>query len=218
MEQTATTATPDHGGKLLREGSAPKRRAILAAARELFITEGFERSSVDAVAARAGVSKRTVYDYFGDKRTLLIAVVEDTSSTLMNSMRSAMAEYLTNVTDLEPALVGFTHRVTASTLGSSDYGALMRLMSGDSANLPEIKDHWMSDLPEEELAVRFAEFARLGLLDAPDPRLAADHFVALAFLVQLNPSGHPGTNREDVLAKSITDGVRAFLRAYGPRG
>ena len=58
--------------KALREGSTQKRSAILTAARDLFLADGFDRSSVDAVAARAGVSKRTVYDYFGDKEALLL--------------------------------------------------------------------------------------------------------------------------------------------------
>ena len=52
--------------KVLRAGSAPKRAAIMTAAWDLFVADGFERTSVDAVAARAAVSKRTGYDSFGD--------------------------------------------------------------------------------------------------------------------------------------------------------
>jgi len=47
-----------------------KRAAILEAAQELFTGQGFEHTSMDAVAARAGVSKLTVYSHFGDKASL----------------------------------------------------------------------------------------------------------------------------------------------------
>lgn len=48
--------------------------AILQAARELFVSDAVERTTLDAVALRAKVSKRTVYDYYGDKRNLVLAV------------------------------------------------------------------------------------------------------------------------------------------------
>ncbi|WP_081745997.1 TetR/AcrR family transcriptional regulator [Paenibacillus sp. FSL H7-689] len=52
--------------KKIRKGSSDKRAKIIAAARDLFLSDGFDRSSADAVATKAGVSKRTVYDYYGD--------------------------------------------------------------------------------------------------------------------------------------------------------
>src|SRR5512140_1425190 len=58
-----------------------KRRQILAGAREVFRELGFERASVDVIAARAGVSKATVYNHFADKQALFVAaVVEETEA------------------------------------------------------------------------------------------------------------------------------------------
>src|SRR5512140_1073421 len=55
-----------------------KRRQILIGAREVFSEQGYERASVDHIAARAGVSKATVYNHFHDKKALFVAaVVED---------------------------------------------------------------------------------------------------------------------------------------------
>src|ERR1700710_2959569 len=93
--------------KTLREGSAEQRAAILSAARELLRADGFERTSVDAIAARAGVSKRTVYDYYGDKRTLLLAVVEQAVQALRAAVSTAIDENLRDVHDVEEALTGF---------------------------------------------------------------------------------------------------------------
>ena len=50
-----------------RQRSESKQTAILDAAERLFVADGYELTSVDAIAAAAGVSKRTVYDHFGDK-------------------------------------------------------------------------------------------------------------------------------------------------------
>ena len=47
-----------------------KRAAILDAAQRLFILHGYERVSMDQIAAEAGVSKLTVYSHFGDKDSL----------------------------------------------------------------------------------------------------------------------------------------------------
>lgn len=52
-----------------------KRAAILAAAKRMFVSHGFERVSMDQIAAEAGVSKLTVYSHFGDKESLFAEAV-----------------------------------------------------------------------------------------------------------------------------------------------
>ena len=53
-----------------------KRAAILGAAKRLFTTQGFDGTSMDAIAAAAGVSKLTVYSHYQDKERLFTAAVE----------------------------------------------------------------------------------------------------------------------------------------------
>ncbi|MBU6247593.1 MAG: TetR/AcrR family transcriptional regulator [Xanthomonadaceae bacterium] len=52
-----------------------KRAAILEAAKGLFVRNAFAGTSMDAVAAEAGVSKLTVYSHFGDKDNLFREVI-----------------------------------------------------------------------------------------------------------------------------------------------
>lgn len=52
------------------------RRDILAAAREAFVENGFSGARVDEIATRTATSKRMIYYYFGDKRGLYAAVLE----------------------------------------------------------------------------------------------------------------------------------------------
>ncbi len=204
-------------GKVLREGSAKKRADILAAARALFLADGFERTSVDAVAARAGVSKRTVYDYFGDKQALLIAVLREAGLLLMETIRDALDEHLTRVTDIEGALTDFATRITTMTTGSADYLDLIKLVTSEGAHLPEgALDEWLgNDEPEDAVADRLAALGREGLLDVPNPRLAADHFIALT--IGMTIGGGYSARRLDATEarQAIVDGVAAFLRAYG---
>lgn len=204
--------------KTLREGSAQKRAAILSAARELFLADGFDRTSVDAVAARAEVSKRTLYDYFGDKQTLLQAVFDAVGQSLLATIRRTLDDTLNGLTDaaeLEPALVTFSMRIATDMLDSAEYTTLQRLVRTGSRHLPNAADHALIDAPEEAMGDRFAALSSAGLLDVPDARLAADHFIALTFGVTISRLGSANAAEDTRVRPLIVEGVRAFLRAYG---
>ncbi|WP_145330990.1 TetR/AcrR family transcriptional regulator [Paenibacillus xylanexedens] len=203
--------------KKIRKGSSDKRVKIITAARDLFLSDGFDRSSVDAVAARAGVSKRTVYDYYGDKQNLLIAVVEETSGAVLDMIQQAISEYLSEFDDLEQALILFCERFVASANGSTDYSALIRLITMEAANLPVSFLENLDNATEEGILRRFAEFGQNGLLHVPDPELATKHFAALTFLLVFNQPKQSGAIQNEQTKRIITEGVRAFLRAYGPQ-
>lgn len=206
--------------KTLREGSTKKRAAILSAARDLFLADGFDRTSVDAVAARAEVSKRTVYDYFGDKQTLLQAVVDGVGQSLITTIRRILDDTLTDpadlteTADLEDVLVTFSMRIATDMLGSAEYATLQRLVRTQSGQLPDGGENSMADAPDEALAERFAALAEAGLLDVPDARLAADQFIALTFNVALNRFGSANAAEDTRVRPLIVEGVRTFLRAY----
>ena len=59
-----------------RPKSSEKRRQILHQAGELFLQQGYDRTSMDAVAKQSGVSKQTVYSHFQNKDVLYNAVIE----------------------------------------------------------------------------------------------------------------------------------------------
>ncbi len=73
----ANETTPRTYRSPLREEAARQtRRAILKAAHELFVANGYGATSLDAIAARAGVSKPTVFAAVGNKATVLKEVRE----------------------------------------------------------------------------------------------------------------------------------------------
>lgn len=207
--------------KIIRDGQAHKRASILAAARDLFVGSGVDRTSMDAVAARASVSKRTVYDYYGDKHGLLLGVVEAAGESAIATLRMATQQHLydeppiNTVAELEKALTDFAEAIGASLLASSSYVAAVKLINENAAMLPELDDHPLDIAYAEVLAERMEHFAGLGLLDADDPRLAAEHFTALTTLRVLNESVSKRANPAHV-RRIMADGVRVFMRAYVP--
>ncbi len=62
--------------RLRQQQAADTRGAIVAAARELFIANGWQGTTIAAVARRAGVSPESVYAVFGNKSALLLGVVQ----------------------------------------------------------------------------------------------------------------------------------------------
>jgi TetR/AcrR family transcriptional repressor of mexJK operon len=69
------TGCPPETAENSEESVSPKRLAIIAAATELFTQSGYGAVSMDAIAAKAGVSKRTVYSHFPGKDVLFAAVM-----------------------------------------------------------------------------------------------------------------------------------------------
>src|ERR1700761_9598484 len=89
----------------LPTGTAPgsrgrKAEQIYAAARSIFMESGYEAASMDAVAARAGVSKATIYVHFEGKRALFEAIIRRHTESLFSLMQ--MPE---KVDDLKAALI-----------------------------------------------------------------------------------------------------------------
>jgi TetR/AcrR family transcriptional repressor of mexJK operon len=209
--------------KALREGSSVKRAAIIAAARDLFVRQGVDRVSMDAVAAQAGVSKRTVYDYFGDKRRLFLAILDDASKSLNASARKALDEHLpetaeiATVSQLEKALTAVAVELGTTIVGSADYAAAFALVAQQRLQTPTTEDDIVTAPVEEALAERFARWADAGLLETGDPRLATAHFGALTLLLAYNAQPNPAHPDPALVRQIMIDGVHAFIRAYAVR-
>jgi len=60
----------------MQKRSSPRKEGILTAARAQFLEQGFSKTSMDAIARSAGVSKATLYAYFPSKETLFADLVE----------------------------------------------------------------------------------------------------------------------------------------------
>lgn len=200
-------------------GSAgPKGSAISAAALRLFLRDGYERTSVDAIAAEASVSKRTIYSRFGDKETLFRSVLRDTFITYMATFTQLASEHLSQVTDVEQDLGDFMRQAALRLTMAPDRIALIRLIITEAPYFPSLlREEMGQQSMHATLARALAGLAQAGHLTVADPAEAAEHLFALT-LGAVNTRSMFGSVplRDDDVLKIVTSGVGAFLRAYRP--
>ena len=76
-----TTKEELGGSKGGRPRSVQSQQAILDATLTLLATEGFEAMSIEAIAARAGVGKKTIYRWWTSKEALVIDAIKSLQQT-----------------------------------------------------------------------------------------------------------------------------------------
>ncbi|MCK2213090.1 TetR/AcrR family transcriptional regulator [Actinomadura sp. ATCC 31491] len=159
--------------------SPAKRAAIVRAALELFLDEGYARVSMDAIAARAGVGKQTVYSHFGNKERLFLAVVGEARTAASATPADASPPGRTGDPRADLQAVG--ERLLRVVL-SPAVAALHRLTVAELTHHPELQESWRetsSDALLAEVADHLTAADRAGTLRVPDPLLAARQFVLL---------------------------------------
>ncbi|MCC9311772.1 TetR/AcrR family transcriptional regulator [Kitasatospora sp. RB6PN24] len=194
-----------------------KRRAIINAALGEFLREGYSAASMDAITARSGVSKATIYKHFGSKERLFLAVVGGILPTTYADLKpfnSTIAE----AEDLRAALVALMLD-WARILLRPDIMSLRRLVIGEIDRFPQLGQLWYRinyDMNNGPLVEAFTELDRRGVLRAPDPKLAVQQLVAATVGVpQLVHTFAPEAHVDDAeLARVITSGVDLFLAGY----
>jgi TetR/AcrR family transcriptional repressor of mexJK operon len=199
--------------------SEQKRGSILGAGRRLFLSHGYQGTSMDQVAAQAAVSKQTVYKHFGEKRELLFAIVTDALDSVVSSIRDRIGE-LPNSGDLKADLIALAEDYLRVVL-AEHVVQLRRLVIAEATRLPELAELYYSHAPArtlESLADSFRRLSDQGQLAVPDPALAADHF---AFLIVGRPidealfHGGPQVLAAMDVEGYVHAGVEVFLTGYG---
>jgi AcrR family transcriptional regulator len=200
----------------VRTGSPVKRAAITRAALEVFVREGYARASVDAIASAAGVSKRTIYDYYGDKRELFLSTLRETREEHATGFREMLDRTLGAVTDIEAALTSFGAEFAIELTRSAERVEVMRLMIAEAPHFPTLLEP-AGDSVQNALADRLAELAEQGLLEIPDPMEAAEFLGLLVTGRVTNHSWYGAVHLDDAeIARLAAGGVQVFLRAYRP--
>ncbi len=199
-----------------RPKSKEKREAICAAASGLFLAQGLQQTSMDAVAAEAGVSKQTVYSHFKNKQDLFRSVI---LGKVTNYHLSEID--LPPGGDLREALVTLGHRYL-QLLFDEDVIAMFRVVIGESASHPKIAQLFNETGPEKTIeAVQdfLCKQVEGGQLQIDDLRYAAVLFLSMVrgdyqmqFLMSLCPD-----LREEKKHQHIDKAVHQFLLLYGPR-
>ncbi len=152
--------------------SARKRLTILSAGRDLFLSNGYQGTSVDQIAASAEVSKQTVYKHFGDKQELLLAIVTTALESTVTPFLGRIAA-LADTTDLEMDLTALAGDYLRAVL-QEPVVQLRRLVVGEANRVPALAQLYYEQAPARTLAAFADCFGRLhdrGYCMCPNPRV-----------------------------------------------
>jgi AcrR family transcriptional regulator len=111
---------------------------LLDAAFALFVARGFAATRIDDIAARAGVSKGTVYLYFPSKQAVFEALVRQSVLPNVERLIGETAQPGTPVLEILPRLL----RAITSTMAGSPLLQFPRLIIAESPQFPELAQFW----------------------------------------------------------------------------
>jgi TetR/AcrR family transcriptional repressor of mexJK operon len=202
------------------ERAERKRAAIMQSAREMFLRDGFD-ASVDEIAARAGVSKVTVYNHFGNKKTLFNSVVGEALDQALSGTLAEAQSHLDASTDDIRATLTVTAQCWVRGVTDASVIALRNLVSGQLDRFPELGSAWREIGPARFFPLLANVLARLverGQLAIPDMEVAVIHLYGLTLYPHLVYSSYGATIDEVLSEQLITTGVDMFLTYYRPPG
>ena len=191
-----------------------KRQAILEAAKELFLTNGYASTSMDAVATAAGVSKLTVYSHFNDKENLFTEAIIATCQAQLPGLIFELPEGV----PLEQVLMKIGRGF--QVLSNRDHSVkLHRLIITQGPQDPKLGQMFFEAGParvlrETEVLLKLAD--ERGMLRIANPSTAAEHFFCLLkgganFRLLLGCAGPLEAEEAETHVREV---VELFLRAY----
>jgi TetR/AcrR family transcriptional repressor of mexJK operon len=192
-----------------------KRAAILSAAVNVFLREGFYNAGMDAIAREAGVAKQTVYSHFGSK------------DTLFTTMLGMMCEHVVPADAFErvmtlPARDGLIEfgRIFLGGILSAHALAVFRVVVAESQRASDLGKMFYDSGPTRVKQTLHRYLERLcgqGALALDDVPLAGDIFLGMLFgpfyIEKVLGVGGPPTAAD--LDRIVNEAVRVFIRAYG---
>lgn len=186
-----------------------RREQLIDVARALFAERGLEGTSVEEIAAHAGVSKPVVYEHFGGKEGLYAVVVDREVRTLHDSIRASIT-----TPDASPrALIELGTMALLDYIDDHPNG--FRILSRDSsATSPDGSFATiLSDIASRVEDLLGDEFTKSGL----DPATAPLYSQMLVGLVALAGQWWMDTRDEQELAKPVVAAHLVNLAWYGMR-
>lgn len=220
VTSSVPTVALRRGGRPSKADAAQLSDRIVDAATELFFTLGYGATTIDAVAKRATISKRTFYDRFDDKSALFAAVVHRT----IERLRPPPSVPLVEGASLEEMLRGLASLILRAALTPQAI-ALHRLIVAESNRFPNLAAIINKEGASQE-AIRLIgglleKEARAGHLALDNPPVAAQLFLHMVIAVPQRRAmgiGTPMTASEmDAWARDVVNlflnGCRGWERA-----
>ncbi len=194
--------------------SPEKESQILDGAAAVFAEAGYEGASMSRIAAVAGVSKGTLYNYFEGKRELFSAFMH----RVCDSRIALIFDEVDETAPAEQALCDICRKML-DMLGSEQGLLVYRMVVAEAGKFPELAEAFYAAGPRRALKRMtdwIAQNAASANLAVDDPEFAAEQLFALMqtrvlLRRRLYMSG-PITEAD--IDRVVRAGVRVFLRGY----
>ncbi|MDN3239671.1 TetR/AcrR family transcriptional regulator [Glycomyces tritici] len=201
-----------------RRGRPPGRTGadLVATAREVFLERGYGGTTMDEVAARAQISKASLYREHQNKDALFAAVVHAWAGAGRDAMRPHL-ERLARCGDVREGLVELANLMRAGILSPAVLN-MRRLVTSEARRLPEVAADYLEHSWERNISALAEALAALedrGLLRLRDPLAAADQLTWLVIGSPLNRRLLTGSDTADAPEAPVDDAVDLFLARYG---
>ena len=192
-----------------------RERHILETSLAVFSEAGYAGATMEAIAAAAGISKPTLYQYFDGKEALFAAMMVSKRDDMLLSFERPSADGMTE------QLLAFAWRY-ADTVMRPDLMSLARLVIGESHRFPEVGRAYQNAGPDQVLAGMMAWLTAqkaAGRLIFEDAELAAQDLWGLILSAPRTKSLYePDVSfARSELARYVHNGLRVFLRAYSAK-
>lgn len=190
-----------------------RRAALLDAAREVFLEQGYEGTSIEEIVRRVGGSKASLYSYFGSKEGLFWEM----AAKLTEQFVAELALPTQADAELEKTLITVGKRFLRNFLDPAAC-RLMRMLIAESERFPELAQGFYEHGPQrtrQALGKYFRLQRKAGYIDCADPEMAASQFLELvkgplhSRLMLSAPPFAPGFDPD----LHVMEAVRLFL--YG---
>lgn len=212
----ASALSPARTARSGRPKDGAKRDMILAAARKLFFSRGIEATTIEDIAASAGVSKVTIYGHFGDKLTLFEACVRAEANLMEQSFLLSRPRG-----DSLPECLHAMGVTLLRFLTSNEMVVFDRALAAEAARHSALVDRFFAAGPyhcRAKLGEMIATGHERGEVAVDDPLQAAEDLVALwqGMLPKELAMGHlPAPTASEIDAR-VGRGISLFMRAYAP--
>ena len=196
--------------------SSAKRSAILDAAQACFLEHGFASTSMDLVAATAGVSKATIYAHFQSKDELFGAIIQRRCDDQAEGLGALSVD---ESLDARAALSEIGRKLLGLLLEPRVLG-IYRMVVAETPRNPDLARIYFDAGPlrgKERLVAILDALSQRGQLSCPDPWQAVDQFIGMLRGEVFSRAllGLPPSARTDA-EKTVADAVEVMLRAYAP--
>lgn len=196
-------------GRPTREQIIQRNQELLDRSLDMFLQNGFEATTIDAISDALGMSRRTIYSRYGDKTTLFKAALQQAIDEWIVPVEQLQAA---ETNDLQETLLKIA-RIWVTKLLAPAGMRLLRIANTEIFRMPEIATYLWERIAEPTsgyLTDLFRRRLRPGAADVPDAADAAAAFQLMVVFgavqsIAWEPIAH------DVLDRQIVYRTRLFL-------